>query len=102
MPQWYEPNQTLYWEHRGQTADRYGKWKAIRPKPNADWELYDLEADLSETTSVAGEHPEILKQMQAFAAASHEPVRPGTYSDPQQRLHQKDRRAKWGTARRRR
>ena len=82
-----ETHEMLYWEHRGQTAVRYGKWKAVKPRANADWELYDLESDLSEANSVAGEHPEILKQMQAFAAASHEPVRPGTYADPEQTLH---------------
>ena len=27
---------------------RWGKWKAVRPKPGVGWESYDLEADAGE------------------------------------------------------
>ena len=60
----------LVWEfagYSGQIAIRDGKWKAVRqgvrsksPKP---WELYDIEADASESNNVASEHPEILKKL---------------------------------------
>ena len=72
-------------------------WKAIRPRKEADWELYDLAKDIGETTNVAAEHPDILKRMRQFAEQSHEPVRPGSYSD--RTRHERDRWAKWGTTR---
>ncbi len=43
----------LYWEIMGQTAIRQGKWRAVRPKQEADWELYDVENDPSEAHSIA-------------------------------------------------
>ncbi len=86
----------LYWEFGLQVAVRMGNWKAIQPKKNNDWELYDLEKDISETTDVSENHPDILAQMKAFAAEAHSPVQPGTFS--QRTDHEKDRRAKWGSA----
>ncbi|MEM8955814.1 MAG: arylsulfatase [Verrucomicrobiota bacterium] len=93
-----EDRDMLYWEYGQQTAVRNGKWKAIRPKENAPWELYDLEKDISETTSVADAHPDVLAKMTAFAEASHTPVVAGTYSDPERTRHERDRWAKWGTS----
>ncbi len=89
----------LYWEYGSQTAVRFGKWKALRPKPTAEWALYDLDEDISETTTVAAAHPDVLAKMTAFAEASHEPVEFGTYSDPERTRHQRDRWAKFGTSR---
>ena len=87
----------LYWEFGPQTAVRMENWKAIQPKKNGPWELYDLTKDISESSSVADRHPEILDQMKKFAALSHEPVESGTYSDTTR--HQRDRDAKWGSTR---
>ncbi|MCA9047269.1 MAG: sulfatase-like hydrolase/transferase [Planctomycetaceae bacterium] len=91
-----QPHEFLYWEFGNQTAVRIGQWKGIQPKQNADWELYDLTKDLSEAHDVAAEHPEIVKQMKAFAEQSHEDVRPGEYLDPERTRHQRDRQAKFG------
>ena len=91
-------HEMLYWEFRGQTAVRYGNWKAIQPKANKPWELYDLSKDISETTTVADQHRDVLKKMQAFAKISHGPVVAGTYLDPKRTRHEKDRKAKWGTS----
>ena len=44
----------------------------------AEWELYDLIADPAETTSVATQHPDILKSMQAELNAWQESVRNDT------------------------
>jgi len=93
-----EKREMLYWEYREQIAVRKGKWKAIRPKTNAPWELYDLKKDISETTSVADDHAALLAKMKAFAEAEHTPVEIGTYSDPERKLHERDRWAKWGTS----
>ena len=32
-------------------------------------ELYDLDAEIGETTNVAGKNPEVVKKLQALAAA---------------------------------
>ena len=98
-------HEMMYWEYGNQTAVRYGKWKAIQPgkpkgsKKNQPWELYDLSRDVSESTSVADSHPDVLEKMQVFADASHAPVEAGTYYDKSRERHERDRKAKWGTLR---
>ncbi|MFP6678281.1 MAG: sulfatase-like hydrolase/transferase [Pirellulaceae bacterium] len=89
----------LYWEFGSQVAVRVENWKAIRTKSNASWELYDLTVDISETTNKAKQHPEIVARVERYVAASHEPVRAGTYLDPKRTRHQRDRDAKWGSTR---
>ncbi len=84
----------LYWEIMGQTAIRQGKWRAVRPKPKADWELYNVEEDPSEAHSIAEQHPEKLAELVALAQSAHEPVREGTFASTDR--HQRDRRAKSG------
>jgi len=86
----------LYWEFGPQTAIRVENWKGIQPKPKAEWELYDLSCDPSEQNNLAEQHPDRLVQMKKFAAQSHQPVRPGTFTTEVR--HQRDRQAKWGTA----
>jgi arylsulfatase A-like enzyme len=46
------------------TALRKGNWKFI-PRPNGKPELYDLSSDLAETKNLAGERPEVVKEMRA-------------------------------------
>lgn len=92
-------HEMLYWEYGKQTAVRMNHWKAIQPKQNAAWELYNLSDDVSETTDVADRHPDILVRMKDFAEAAHQPVEPGTYLDPQRTRHERDRKAKWGSTR---
>jgi arylsulfatase A-like enzyme len=42
----------IYWEHEGNAAVRWGKWKLVREykKP---WELYDIDADRAEMNNLA-------------------------------------------------
>ncbi len=84
----------LYWEISGQTAVRMGDWKAIQPKANAEWELYDLAADISETTDLAKTLPQVLIKLQAYAAEAHTPVSEGSFTSTV--LHERDRAAKFG------
>jgi arylsulfatase A-like enzyme len=84
----------LYWELGRQVAVRMGNWKAIRPRRQAPWELYDLSQDTSESRDLAKDHPEILARMQVIAAGAHQPAVEGTFKD--RTNHEKDRRAKWG------
>jgi arylsulfatase A-like enzyme len=54
----------IYFQHLGNRAVRAGKWKlvALRGKP---WELYDLDADRSETTKLAGRYPQQVEKLRA-------------------------------------
>jgi|GEM_PF-62880 arylsulfatase A-like enzyme/trehalose utilization protein len=92
-----EQHEFLYWEFGSQTAVRMADWKAIQPKKDGSWELYDLSKDISEASNIADQHPEILATMKKFAEQSHVPVQAGTFSD--QTRHQRDRQAKWGSTR---
>ena len=53
-----------------------------------------MQRDVSESKDLAADHPDLLGEMTAYAAAAHTPVREGTFSD--QTRHQRDRWAKWG------
>lgn len=87
-----EQHAFLYWELGPQTAVRQGSWKAIRPRPRAAWELYDLSSDIEEANDVANEHPDRLAAMMAFAEQAHMPVVEGTFAS--RTLHERDRQAK--------
>jgi arylsulfatase A-like enzyme len=67
-PEPQRKHEFLYWEfHEGGSiqAVRMGRWKAVRPfgKP---LELYDLQTDLSETHNVAGNHPDLVAQIEKY------------------------------------
>lgn len=53
----------MFWEHEGNAAVRIGKWKLVREYPR-DWELYDMEADRTETRDLAAQHPDRVADMQ--------------------------------------
>ncbi|MCD7970689.1 MAG: arylsulfatase [Alistipes sp.] len=63
----------LYWEHEGNRAVRSGKWKLVykaRDGYNKDippdmWELYDMEADRTETRDLAQAYPEKVRELAA-------------------------------------
>jgi arylsulfatase A-like enzyme len=42
---------------------RINNWKGVRYGINSETELYDLNTDISERNNIAGEHPEMVKQM---------------------------------------
>jgi arylsulfatase A len=59
----------LYWEfhERGfQQAARLGKWKALRLKPGAPLELYDLDADAGETRNLAAAQPDVISKIEKY------------------------------------
>jgi len=66
----------LYWEGYGATnertqAVRMGNWKGLRSTPTSDLELYDLNADIGETTDLAGQFPEVVAQIGGAMLAAH-------------------------------
>jgi arylsulfatase len=61
------PHEQLCWEWSGNRAIRQGKWKLVwdtLSKPRR-WELYDLEADRTETGDLAAASPERVAAMSA-------------------------------------
>ncbi|MDC1406088.1 hypothetical protein N8314_00875 [Akkermansiaceae bacterium] len=65
----------MIWEHNGNRALRKGKWKLVAEGIKGKWELYDMEADRSETNNLASQHPDIVKTLTAkwdkIAKATH-------------------------------
>lgn len=52
----------LCWEHEENRAVRFGKWKLVAKRGNP-WELFDLEADRTETNDLAAAHPEKVSEL---------------------------------------
>jgi arylsulfatase A-like enzyme len=52
----------IFWEHEGNRAVRDGKWKLVA-KYRGAWELYDMEADRTETNDLAEKYSAVAKYM---------------------------------------
>ena len=50
-----------------------GHWKAVRLKPGAPLELYDLARDQGETANVASSNPEVVAQVEAYLRTARTP-----------------------------
>jgi len=70
----------LYWEFfelGGKQAILKGNWKAVKlnvrgPKEKVIFELYNLESDPEETSNVAEQHPEMVKEFEALFLSARE------------------------------
>ena len=74
-------HEALYWEFHARGASqavRMGRWKGIRneaaKRRDAPIELYDLEADVSETRNVAAEHPDVVARIETLMRTSRTPA----------------------------
>lgn len=56
------PHQTLFWKKAARASVRDGDWKLIR-FPDRPAELYDLSKDITEQVSLAGDHPEKVREL---------------------------------------
>ena len=61
-------HEAIYWEHEGNRAVRQGQWKLVSryeggQAKHGDWELYDLEADRTETDDLSEKQPDKRKQL---------------------------------------
>lgn len=54
---------TLWWQHEGNRALRQGPYKIVAAGQDAAWELYDLDADRTETRDLSTSQPERLQQL---------------------------------------
>lgn len=70
QPDGQKAREYLYWEYNGFQAVRFGQHKALRkfPGPPA---IYDLKADLGETTDIAAQRPDLVRQAQKYMEAAH-------------------------------
>jgi len=56
------PPAALFWEHEGNRAVRAGDWKLVAANQQP-WELYDLEADRTETHDQASANPGKVEEL---------------------------------------
>jgi arylsulfatase len=84
-------DRTLCWEHEGNRAVRKGKWKLVTLAEADKWELYDIEADRTESKDLAAAKPDVVAELSAeydrwadrcrvvpwSKIAPHRPVKPG-------------------------
>ncbi len=54
---------TYCWEHEGNQAIRKADWKLVKDAEDADWELYDLKTDPTETTNLAAKFPSRVAEL---------------------------------------
>jgi len=54
---------SIWWWHEGNRALRVGDWKIVSAGLDAPWELYDLGNDRSETSNLAQENPEKVREL---------------------------------------
>ena len=57
------PHEYLFFEYRKWCGARSGRWKVVRSRPDAVFELYDLATDRGETRDLAKARPKIAGQM---------------------------------------
>lgn len=74
----------LFWEHEGNKAMREGRWKLVS-KHKGPWELYDIDADRTESRDLAAKEPARVKTMAAAwdAWAARVGVEPWAHDIPE-------------------
>ena len=81
------PHESLAWRFGPQKAIRRGKWKLVdfrdfEAKTQSGWQLFDLDADISETKNLATQHPELVAELSKawddWNAKNIAPLWPGT------------------------
>jgi len=69
-------------------AIRMGKWKGVKSNMKKDrhspWELFDLEKDRNETTDIASQHQDLVKQFDEIVIKEHQSahIRDWEFIDP--------------------
>jgi len=60
----------LYWEYSGKQAVRRSEWKAYRSSVESPLELYNLRDDISEKHDLAGQRPDMVKEIEDIMMAA--------------------------------
>jgi arylsulfatase A-like enzyme len=58
-----DPHDLLYWRQDQKRALRHADFKIVKASARADWELFDLSSDRSETTDLADEFPAVRDRL---------------------------------------
>ncbi len=80
----------LFWEHMGNRALRLGPLKLVADN-DAPWELYDLEADRTELTDLAGRFPEKVSGLKGQYSAWAQRVGVENFNDLRRKRREKTR-----------
>jgi len=76
------PHESLFWRVGQQHAARVGDWKLLRSGDEDDDQLFNLKDDIGESTNLAAQHPEELKELQAIYDAWDEQMMPPLWARP--------------------
>ena len=84
------PDRFLYWEKQPRqkglppwsVAARWGKWKAVRNRPQLPLELYDLSTDVGEQHNVAGQQPGVVQKIEQYLNSARTPSRTYPAEEP--------------------
>jgi len=57
------PHDYLFWEHMGNKAIRWHKWKLVMQDEKRVWELYDMSLDRTEVNDLSNQYPEIVEKL---------------------------------------
>lgn len=69
-PEKQKAHDYLYWEYSGKQAVRRGEWKAYRKSVDSPIELYNLKDDIAEQNDMAGQRPDIVREMADIMVAA--------------------------------
>lgn len=57
------PHETLFFEYENYDALLWDDWKIFRDEGNKSWQLFHLKKDISESTDLSKNYPDIIKKM---------------------------------------
>jgi arylsulfatase A-like enzyme len=57
------PHEYLFWEHMGNKAVRWARWKLVMQDEKRTWELYDMDNDRTEMNDLGEQYPEIVDKL---------------------------------------
>lgn len=60
------PDRAIFFEHEGNRAVREGQWKLVARGQRGPWELYDMNADRTETNDLAARRPELAARLKGL------------------------------------
>ncbi|MFO8001032.1 MAG: hypothetical protein R6U46_07305, partial [Marinilabilia sp.] len=42
------------------------RWKIVTPRDDGEWELYDMNSDITETENLSDEHPDVVSRLDSL------------------------------------